>query len=65
MAALPAGVSGRRKQRKRRLDRSADSAFLLAVAAPLASAQSFADLASDDGPSRHQRLVQAARIEGS
>jgi len=41
------------------------SAFLLAVAAPLASAQSFADLASDDGPSRHQRLVQAARIEGS
>jgi len=41
------------------------SAFLLAVAVPLASAQSFADLASDDGPSRHQRLVQAARIEGS
>jgi iron(III) transport system substrate-binding protein len=41
------------------------SAFLLAVAVPLASAQSFADLASGDGPSRHQRLVQAARIEGS
>jgi len=41
------------------------SAFLLAAAAPLASAQSFADLASDDSPSRHQRLVQAARIEGS
>lgn len=41
------------------------SAFLLAAAAPLASAQSFADLASDDGPSRHRRLVQAARIEGS
>jgi len=41
------------------------SAFLLAAATPLASAQSFADLASDDGPSRHQRLVQAARIEGS
>jgi iron(III) transport system substrate-binding protein len=41
------------------------SAFLLAAAAPLASAQSFADLASDDGPSRHQRLVQAARMEGS
>ena len=41
------------------------SAFLLAAAAPLASAQSFADLASDDGPSRHQRLMQAARIEGS
>jgi len=40
------------------------SAFLLAVAVPLASAQSFADLASDDGPSRHQRLVQAARMEG-
>jgi iron(III) transport system substrate-binding protein len=41
------------------------SAFLLAAAAPLASAQSSADLASDDGPSRHQRLVQAARMEGS
>jgi iron(III) transport system substrate-binding protein len=41
------------------------SAFLLAAAAPLASAQSFADLASDDSPSRHQRLVQAARMEGS
>ena len=41
------------------------SAFLLAAATPLASAQSFADLASDDGPSRHQRLVQAARMEGS
>ncbi len=40
-------------------------AFLLAVAAPLASAQSFAEPASDDGPSRHQRLVQAARKEGS
>ena len=41
------------------------SEFLLAVAVPFASAQSFADLASDGGPSRHQRLVQAARIEGS
>ena len=41
------------------------SAFLLAVAAPLASAQSFADLASDESPSRHQRLVQAAQKEGS
>jgi len=41
------------------------SAFLLAVAAPLASAQSFADLASDESPSRHQRLVQAAPKEGS
>jgi iron(III) transport system substrate-binding protein len=41
------------------------SALLLAAAVPLASAQSFADLASDDGPSRHQQLVQAARIEGS
>src|SRR5258706_1197023 len=40
-------------------------AFLLAVAAPFASAQSFAEPASDDGPSRHQRLVQAARKEGS
>jgi len=41
------------------------SAFLLAVTAPLASAQSFADLASDESPSRHQRLVQAAQKEGS
>jgi len=41
------------------------SAFLLAVAAPLASAQAFADLASSDSPSRHQRLVEAARKEGS
>ncbi len=41
------------------------SAFLLAVAAPCASAQSFAELASDDSPSRHQRLVEAARKEGS
>jgi len=40
-------------------------AFLLAVAAPFASAQSFAEPASDDSPSRHQRLVQAARKEGS
>src|SRR5260370_30025113 len=39
--------------------------FLLAVAAPLAWAQSFAEPASDAGPSRHQRLVQAARKEGS
>jgi len=41
------------------------SAFLLAVAAPLASAQSFAELASDDSASRHQRLAEAARKEGS
>ena len=41
------------------------SAFLLAVAAPSASAQSFAELASDGGPSRHERLVAAARKEGS
>jgi iron(III) transport system substrate-binding protein len=41
------------------------SAFLLGVAAPYASAQSFADLASDDSPSRHQRLVAAAQKEGS
>jgi iron(III) transport system substrate-binding protein len=47
------------------LIRRLTSAFLLAVAAPLASAQSFADLASDDNPSRHQRLVEAARKEGS
>jgi iron(III) transport system substrate-binding protein len=40
-------------------------AFLLAAAAPLAQAQSFAELASDGGPSRHERLVAAARKEGS
>ena len=40
------------------------SACLLAVAAP-AAAQSFADLASDGGPSRHERLVKAAQKEGS
>jgi iron(III) transport system substrate-binding protein len=41
------------------------SAFLLAAAAPLASAQSFAEPASDDGSFRHQRLAEAARKEGS
>src|SRR6266849_8038223 len=41
------------------------SVFLPALAAPFASAQSIAELASSDSPSRHQRLVQAARIEGS
>jgi iron(III) transport system substrate-binding protein len=41
------------------------SAFLLAAAAPFASAQSFAELASDGSPSRHQRLAAAARKEGS
>src|SRR5437660_8660622 len=41
------------------------SAFLLAVAAPFASAQTFAELASDGSPSRHQRLLQAAQKEGS
>ena len=40
-------------------------ASLLAAAAPVASAQSFAELASDASPSRHQRLVEAARKEGS
>jgi len=37
----------------------------LAAAAPFASAQSFAELASNDSASRHQRLVEAARKEGS
>jgi len=41
------------------------AALLLAAAAPFASAQSFAELASDDSPTRHQRLVEAARKEGS
>jgi len=39
--------------------------FLMAVAAPFASAQSFAELASNDSTSRHQRLVEAAQKEGS
>jgi iron(III) transport system substrate-binding protein len=38
---------------------------ILLVAAPAARAQSFAGLASDGGPARHERLVQAARKEGS
>src|ERR1700704_2137616 len=41
------------------------SAFLMAAAVPFASAQSFAELASGDSPARHQRLVEAARKEGS
>src|SRR5690242_5637937 len=45
--------------------RALTCAFLLAVAAPFASAQSFSELASDRGPSRHQRLVEAAQKEGS
>ncbi|TMG76920.1 MAG: extracellular solute-binding protein [Betaproteobacteria bacterium] len=40
-------------------------AFLLAVAIPFAAAQSFSELAADDSPSRHQRLVEAARKEGA
>ena len=39
--------------------------FLTAAAVPFASAQSFAELASDDNPSRHERLVKAAKKEGS
>ncbi len=39
--------------------------FLMAVAAPFASAQSFAELASNDSTSRHQRLVEVAQKEGS
>jgi len=41
------------------------SAFLMAAAVPFASAQSFAELAASDSPARHQRLVEAARKEGS
>ncbi len=41
------------------------SAFLLVAAAPIASAQSFAELAANDSASRHQRLAEAARKEGS
>jgi len=65
MAALPAEFQGGASSASGGLIARLISAFLLAAAAPLASAQSFADLASDGGPSRHQRLVQAARIEGS
>ena len=39
--------------------------LLIGVAAPLAAAQSFAELAADGSPSRHQRLVEAAKKEGS
>jgi iron(III) transport system substrate-binding protein len=38
---------------------------LALIASPSAQAQSFAELAADGGPSRHERLVQAARKEGS
>src|SRR5437879_10890964 len=41
------------------------SAFQLAFAIPFAASQSFSELAADDSPSRHQRLVEAARKEGS
>jgi iron(III) transport system substrate-binding protein len=42
------------------------AAFLLtAGAAHTAQAQSFAELASGDSPARHQRLVEAAKKEGS
>src|SRR6266852_3170415 len=47
------------------LSRAAIAALLLAVAAPFAAAQSFAELASNDSPSRHRRLVEAAQKEGS
>ncbi len=39
--------------------------LMAAVAASFARAQSFAELASDDSPSRRQRLVEAAQKEGS
>lgn len=39
--------------------------IVLSLAASLASAQSFADLAGKAEPSRHQRLVEAAKKEGS
>ncbi len=39
--------------------------LLAAAAASFARAQSFAELASDDSPSRRQRLVEAAQKEGS
>jgi iron(III) transport system substrate-binding protein len=41
------------------------SLFLAVAVAGAASAQSFADLATKDSPTRHQQLVQAAKKEGS
>lgn len=37
----------------------------LSITAPLAWAQSFAELAADGSPARHQRLVEGARKEGA
>lgn len=45
--------------------RAAIAALLTAVAAPFAQAQSFSELAADDNPSRHERLVKAAQKEGA
>jgi iron(III) transport system substrate-binding protein len=39
--------------------------LLVALAAPPAAAQSFAELAADGGPSRDERLVAAAKQEGA
>jgi iron(III) transport system substrate-binding protein len=47
------------------LSRFLVSASLIAGAVHSASAQSFAELASNDNPARHQRLVEAARKERS
>jgi iron(III) transport system substrate-binding protein len=41
------------------------STALITAVVPSVSAQSFAELASNDNPGRHQRLVEAARKEGS
>ncbi len=47
------------------LSRLIMSALLMAGVVHSASAQSFAALASNDSPARHQRLVDAAKKEGS
>src|SRR6266568_4835404 len=63
---LSGGVDlARREPDVSEFSRAMISALLLAVAAPFASAQSFADLALSDSPTRHQRLFGAARKEGS
>jgi iron(III) transport system substrate-binding protein len=48
-----------------RVSRFFISALVMMAVVPSVSAQSFAELASNDNPGRHQRLVEAARKEGS
>ncbi|MEN3364722.1 MAG: iron(III) transport system substrate-binding protein [Burkholderiales bacterium] len=52
-------------RRRSVFSRLAVSALLMAGAVHYASAQSIAELASNDSPGRHQRLQEAAKKEGS